>query len=141
VRNAYTPTTNSYADRLLKCLSANPETEFTAARLAKETGIVARSINHALKPAMDAALVTILRRGHYNTTYQLKHALIQVPAGAPSMPTFSVALMSNGEMQILGASPIQNGVRLTATQAVSLRDYLLHTGSFISHLQQQGTPL
>ena len=50
-------------------------------------------------------------------------------------PGITIALYNDGELFLGGTQAVEGGVLLSRTQAAELREYLLHTGSFIEHLQ------
>ena len=141
-KHPYIAMPGSRPDLAMRHLKAHPNETFSAAQLVKITGGRTCSIANLLKAPIEAGFVLRHRRGSFRSNYQWANALqlqaVQMGTeAADAKNLFTVALHSDGQLQIVGVKSTVSGVVLSATQTAELREYLLHTGSFIEFLNKE----
>jgi hypothetical protein len=141
-KHPYIATPGSRPDLAMKHLKANPNQTFSAAQLVSVTGGKTCSVANFLKAPIEAGFVLRHRRGSFRSSYQWANALqlqsVQLGTeAAEAKNLFTVALHSDGQLQIVGVKSTVSGVVLDSAQTAELREYLLHTGSFIESLKKE----
>lgn len=124
---SYTPRPDSYAGKIFEWSQQQPEgTTATASDIAAMFDCPANNVNVYLKPLRKAGLMTLEGR-----SYQLASEEEQAVEDDQSEYEFMAALDTDGQLFLRGIEPSGDGFVLTREQTVLLREYLLHTGSWI----------
>lgn len=141
---AYRPEPGTAPAKAVEHFDANPGQELPSAELAAMLGIEKKNVSGALANAVKYGLLKIERRGR--SCFYSQGNGEPLPAGEPQEASeppaqeaaalnITIALYNDGDMTITGGSEIEGGILLTRAQASELREYLLHTGSLLEHLQ------
>ena len=124
---SYTPRAGSYAARIHEWFVAQPEgTEATANEIAAAIDCAAKNVFIYTKPMRREGMLQLEGR-----RYSLSVASDNAPQEDQSEYEFMAAIDTDGQLFLRGIEPSGDGFVLTLQQTVLLREYLLHTGSWI----------
>lgn len=142
----YMPRPGSFAANAIDHFKANPQARLSTTQLAAMLGTDPKNMSGLMKTALQRGMLAVQREGrHY--FYSLGDGLalndpgtLQTSAIAPKKDQpadgLTIALYNDGELFLSGIEAVEGGVLLNAAKTAQLRQYLLHTGSFIEHLQR-----
>lgn len=139
----YTPRPGSFAEKAVEHFRAHPDALFSSAALAALIDAPSGSISAITEAAVANGVIAVRREGRscYYSLGTSEAAETDQPgndneAGEPA-DHLTVALYNDGELLMSGINGVQGFITLSASQTAELREYLLHTGSFIEQLQQR----
>lgn len=143
---SYTPEPGTVPAKAVEYFDLNPEAEVATKDLVGLLGIPIKNISGALAKAVQAGLLAVRRQGRSCCYRKGNGVPMERPAAAPAADAprgvlqqgeFTCCLYNDGELFLAGAQVTDDGMLLNAAQTAELREYLLHTGSLIEHLQQR----
>lgn len=137
----YTPRPGSFAEKAIEHFRAHPDAEESSSALAALVECKPESVSALMAAAVANGVLAMRREGRFcyfslgtgevaDTEPGTDHEAEQPADG------LTIALYNDGELLMSGINGVEGFITLSAGQTAQLREYLLHTGSLIEHLQR-----